>query len=190
MFPFLLFTIFVVGAEPRSAIDSADPGHVEAEIRRLVKLLGDESYPQREAATRGLAALGEKALAGLRSAMNSPDPEIKARATRLRAKIEAEASRRKLEPIKRQIDIIKMSALSYLEKGQCLKVFIKAGMTETEVAHLFGKGRCFPGAGNTLLEQAEYVYSDCGLRIVLHKRPDELVYRVDRVISFDPVEGY
>jgi uncharacterized protein (TIGR03067 family) len=60
-----------------------------ANAARLIKQLGSDSYEEREAATRALEAMGERALAALRVAnQNSGDAEVKLRANRLIKAIE------------------------------------------------------------------------------------------------------
>ncbi len=59
--------------------------HVDAEkIRDLIKQLGDDSFDQREAADKQLAAIGEPALEFLQKAvMDSTDPEVRERCAQL-----------------------------------------------------------------------------------------------------------
>ena len=48
-----------------------------AEIQRLIRQLGSESFPEREAASQELAAVGEPALQALRAALQDTDAEIR-----------------------------------------------------------------------------------------------------------------
>src|SRR5262249_29032821 len=57
-------------------------------IKQLVDRLGSQDYKTREAATRALAELGDKALEGLRQACKSKDVEVCKRAEHLVKKIE------------------------------------------------------------------------------------------------------
>ena len=64
----------------RDRFRPADP----ARVARLISELGGDDYPTREAAERALAALGERAEAGLhRAAVGSESPEVRGRAARL-----------------------------------------------------------------------------------------------------------
>jgi hypothetical protein len=57
-------------------------------VARLIAELGDEDFPTREAAEKGLAALGERAEKALFEAVTtSPSPEVRGRANRLLAPI-------------------------------------------------------------------------------------------------------
>jgi uncharacterized protein (TIGR03067 family) len=73
----------------------------EAEnIARLIKQLGDYSYEKREAASKELSAIGEPALASLRSAvMGSNDLEIRVRAEQLIAEIQFQAPKKVLSKL-------------------------------------------------------------------------------------------
>src|SRR5262249_15624147 len=63
-----------------------------AEIQRLIRKLGSENFREREAASRGLAAIGESAEHDLRRAMRHNDPEVRRRAAEL---IEALVARKR-----------------------------------------------------------------------------------------------
>jgi uncharacterized protein (TIGR03067 family) len=79
-----------------------DPGKgTEAEsIARLIKQLGDDAFPKREAATRRLKEIGEPALEALRKAAASDsDPEIRARAERISEVIAVFVTSRELEKL-------------------------------------------------------------------------------------------
>src|SRR5262249_27817022 len=66
-------------ASTQATIDdgSAKTGR-DAKISRLIRQLGDESFAEREAATRALEAIGEPAYEAIRvAAENDPDVEIR-----------------------------------------------------------------------------------------------------------------
>jgi uncharacterized protein (TIGR03067 family) len=65
-----------VGKAERPRIDQAG-------IQRLIRQLGSDSFKEREAASRDLAAIGESAEQALRRALLDSDLEIRRRATRL-----------------------------------------------------------------------------------------------------------
>jgi hypothetical protein len=153
MFPLVLLISLMVEAEPRTAKDSAKPSRKEApapaakagdaEVRRLIKQLGAESYAQREAASKGLAALGEKAVSALKEARNHPDAEVKRRVARLLSPLEAQARKREIEAIKKskmcEIVAIKKSKLTPNQKGRKLGELI-GGMSKQEVKRVLGPG--------------------------------------------------
>lgn len=57
------------------------PGEKEiAKLDQLIFQLGDEDFSRREQATKDLTAYGNRALASLRLALKSKDPEVKSRA--------------------------------------------------------------------------------------------------------------
>src|SRR5579871_3218860 len=74
LFTTLLFTSLIVRADPPAHDDRA---------RELVQELGSRDYRTREKATEELSTLGRAAYAALRQGQNDPDPEIRARSTRL-----------------------------------------------------------------------------------------------------------
>ncbi len=59
------------------------PGRTQPEVKRLIRQLGSESFPEREAASRALEAIGEPAQQALRTAINDSDPEVRRRAAEL-----------------------------------------------------------------------------------------------------------
>jgi uncharacterized protein (TIGR03067 family) len=77
---FIAALAFVVAACPFSLADDAQ----KVRIARAIEQLGDESFKQREAASKELQAIGEPALSALREAAASNlDPEIRSRAAQL-----------------------------------------------------------------------------------------------------------
>ena len=81
----------------------AYPGkETEAErIARLIKQLGDDSFEKREVASRELDAIGEPAVAALRKAASSDDPEIRRRAATI---LRAIAARRLAVAARKEIE--------------------------------------------------------------------------------------
>lgn len=74
--------------------EPADPSPQEDEkIRKLVAGLGSRDYADRERATQGLVAIGRAALARLRKACESDDPEVAQRARDAVEKIESARER-------------------------------------------------------------------------------------------------
>lgn len=127
-------TLLLLLIVPQAPSEAAEPS-TEADASRLVRQLGSVSFKEREAATRALRALGERALVDLRAVKKHPDPEVRSRSTRLIAAIQTEAKRRKLEPVKRRIVAIRTSNASLEEKAHKLKGFLK-GKTRQEVGDL------------------------------------------------------
>jgi RNA polymerase sigma factor (sigma-70 family) len=80
-----------LGREDRPALvqeqDKQTPG--PERVAALVRQLGDEAFAMREAASRELQAIGVPALAALKKAGASDDPEVRRRATLLHQKIAA-----------------------------------------------------------------------------------------------------
>jgi RNA polymerase sigma factor (sigma-70 family) len=70
---------------PKQETQTPDPQRVAALIRQL----GDDAFAKREAASKELEAIGVPALAALKKARASDDPEIRRRATLLHQKIAA-----------------------------------------------------------------------------------------------------
>jgi hypothetical protein len=185
---FLLLTVLVFGAEPRAAAASSDRGRKEAppaaakpgdaEVRRLVEQLGAESYAQREAASKGLADLGERALPALRAAKNSPDPEVRRRVARLLRPLEARARIREIEAIKKSID-------SPHEKGRKLKELITIGMEEDEVERLLGKYEGLGIMGRQFSQELLLEYKKYGLRMTLSKTRTPSGWTSYRVIEVE-----
>jgi hypothetical protein len=60
-----------------------EPPRVDKEVEALVAQLGSEAYAERESASTKLFQLGDRAVAALRRAVESADPEIRDRATAL-----------------------------------------------------------------------------------------------------------
>jgi len=89
--PWLLIALSALAASPPppSAPKPADVG-------RLLGQLGSDSYPEREAASRALEAIGEPALPSLRQARRSNDPEVQRRAAGLVEAIEGPMKARDL----------------------------------------------------------------------------------------------
>jgi hypothetical protein len=169
MSTFLLLTVLVFSAEPRAAAsghDAADrsckeaPAPAakvgEANVRRLVEQLGDADFQAREAATRALRALGEKVLASLRAAKNSPDLEVQRRVARLLGPLEARARRREIEAIKK-------SKLAPREKGRKLMTFISKEMSASKVESILGNSSCIVYLN--LAQGYEAHYKEFGLKV-------------------------
>lgn len=78
---------FVIGLTLVTAVVSAhpDPGTASQDERigGLIRQLGHDEFPKREAASKELEAIGEPALEALRKAMTDRDPEIRRRAERI-----------------------------------------------------------------------------------------------------------
>src|SRR5262249_9133107 len=68
-------------------------GGDEKQIKALIAKLGDESFEVREEASKKLVALGPRARAALRKAVNDPDLEIARRAENCRGTSEQEVAR-------------------------------------------------------------------------------------------------
>lgn len=181
---FLLLTVLVFIAEPRSAkpileeapapAAKAHPG--DDEVRRLVEQLGDESFALREEATRGLVALGERALPALRKAATDKDPEVQRRATKLLKPLEAKVRIREMERIV-------ASKLSPREKGQRLIKLIPKGMSYKEVERILGECHDGSGSSNDTDGRAALVsnYRKYGLRICASSKAGQNGYWVDSV---------
>ena len=116
----ILLVALVAGTEPQTKPATPKENVSEVELSRLVEQLGSESYQEREAATRDLAALGERALPALKKAAASKDPEVRWRASKVAKPVEEEVRRR-------QIEAIKTSRLSPHDKGRKLMPFISKG---------------------------------------------------------------
>src|SRR5437899_1202424 len=70
----MAFNVAQAGAEDKPAVKPAD-------IDRLIKELGSNTFDEREAAQKALAAIGYPALEPLRAAAKSKDEETRRRAT-------------------------------------------------------------------------------------------------------------
>jgi hypothetical protein len=81
------FLILLLG----KAMAEEPAGPQGPQIERLIKQLGDDSFEQREAASRRLEEIGEAALPALKRAADSQDPEVRRRASEL-AKVLQERS--------------------------------------------------------------------------------------------------
>ena len=123
-----LVTVLLVVVVPAVAAPAT-----EVEVNRLVCLLGNDSFAEREAATRRLEALGECALPTLIGAKSSPDPEVRRRVARLLYPFREQERRR-------EIQAIKSSEMSPEEKGQRLKAFFNEGMKQQAVETALGRG--------------------------------------------------
>src|SRR5437764_1345544 len=71
-----------------AAVAGRPASQKEAEVDRLVRQLGSDTFAEREDASRRLETLGEPALGLLRQASNSDDAEVRRRARELVAIIE------------------------------------------------------------------------------------------------------
>jgi uncharacterized protein (TIGR03067 family) len=83
-----------------TALSDSDKETVAARITRLIEQLGDDRFAQREAASKELEAMGERALAALRKAAASrDDPEIKRRAEQIIQMFAGKVTKRELEKL-------------------------------------------------------------------------------------------
>jgi hypothetical protein len=171
----------------RQEASPAAPKVGDADVSRLVEQLGDADFQVREAASRGLAALGETAVSALEAARDSEDPEVRRRAARLLV----ETRRRKFELVKRRVVAIKTSKLSPMEKGRRLKEIITKGMLETDVEDMLGKGLiCYEGErADTRTVFHCSLYKDCGLRLFFVGENAQVVQRVAVVEISDKRPG-
>jgi hypothetical protein len=78
--PLVAACVILVGAYPAGG---EPPRPTPAEIGRLIRQLGSESFQEREAASRALELIGEPALGALAKAADNADAEIRGRAARL-----------------------------------------------------------------------------------------------------------
>src|SRR5207249_1159197 len=91
----VLAVVLVVGlclaAVPAALLLAAAPpaGPSSTEVARLIGRLGDDDFAVREAATKRLMRAGEPALPALLEALASDDTEVRHRARRIVAAIEA-----------------------------------------------------------------------------------------------------
>ena len=92
-----------MGAEGKPGEQPQVQGPGPQPIVDLINALGDDRYRVREEAQKKLIEIGAPALEGVKAALNSPDPEVKARAEAIVAQIERnvvaarnEAARKKL----------------------------------------------------------------------------------------------
>jgi hypothetical protein len=84
MIPFVRVTLLGAGLALLLGQAVAEPhGPGAAEIERLVKQLGSDSYRERQAASRRLKEIGEPAFAALQEAARSQDPEVRRQASEL-----------------------------------------------------------------------------------------------------------
>ena len=87
----LLFSAVVGGDGAKTAA----PEQTRAEIERLIKQLGSDEFSEREAATKALEAIDEPALGALRkAATEGADPEVRRRAERIVAAMDARSYRK------------------------------------------------------------------------------------------------
>ena len=68
------------------------PADLREKVARLIKELGDNEWSVREAASKELVAIGKPALAALKEALKSKDPEVAMRAREAVEKIEGAGS--------------------------------------------------------------------------------------------------
>jgi hypothetical protein len=81
--------LFILAVLPLTALVAAQqPAPTPADIGALIKQLGSDDYTEREAASKRLNAIGTPALAELREALRSENPEVVRRAHELVRKIE------------------------------------------------------------------------------------------------------
>jgi hypothetical protein len=69
-----------------------------ASVKRLIRQLGSDSFDEREAASKALDRIGERALPALRKAAANPDLEIRKRSARLVSAIQAHVDRTDYPP--------------------------------------------------------------------------------------------
>ena len=83
--------LLCLAALPAALLPAAAPpaGPSPAEVARLIGQLGDDDFHVREAATARLMWAGEPALPALHRALASDDPEVRRRAGRIVATVEA-----------------------------------------------------------------------------------------------------
>lgn len=144
-------------------------------------------FQVRESATRGLAALGEKAAGALETARKSPDPEVRRRVARLLRPFQAAAHRRELETLKRQVAGIRKSTLAPREKADRLKNIITKGMTRTEVERVLGKERYYcPDGWFFRGEKWECgYYYDFSIKIYFNRLSCDTDFRVVNVVLWE-----
>jgi uncharacterized protein (TIGR03067 family) len=83
-----------------TVLGDRDKEIVAARITPLIGKLGDDRFAEREAASKELEAMGERALAALRKAATSrDDPEIKRRAERIVQTFAGKVTKRELEKL-------------------------------------------------------------------------------------------
>lgn len=160
----LILLIPIFNLESTSAAPTGAPS--DAEVSRLVRQLGSPNFAEREAATKALRALGEKALASLRAAKGSPDAEVRRRATSLLRPLEAKVRMK-------EIGYITASGLTPREKGLRLMKYITKGLTEAEVEGLLGEGRRLRTQIGNGESYHVLVFTHFGLRVRFRSRPAE-----------------
>jgi uncharacterized protein (TIGR03067 family) len=95
-----MFGMLILVATGTVRSDGDTKETVAARITRLIEQLGDDCFDQREAASRELEAMGERALAALRKAVASrDDPEIKRRAEQIIHAFAGKVAKRELEQL-------------------------------------------------------------------------------------------
>lgn len=83
-----------------TVLGDGDKETVAARITRLIEQLGDDRFTQREAASKELEAMGERALAALcKAATSHYDPEIKRRAGQIIQTFGGKVTKRELEKL-------------------------------------------------------------------------------------------
>src|SRR5438105_698561 len=79
MRPFVPALLAVVLAQPLVAL----PPPSATGVARLIKQLGSDRFAEREAASKTLESMGERARVAVQKAQEAEDPEVRARARRL-----------------------------------------------------------------------------------------------------------
>src|SRR3954454_5654517 len=97
--PLCLLCLAILGAIASPFARADNPPPDAGEVARLIRQLGDVSFPKREEATRRLADRGESALDVLGEAARVGDPDV-----RLRAYLALRAIRGRLYGAVRQLD--------------------------------------------------------------------------------------
>jgi hypothetical protein len=110
-----------------------------AEIDRFVRQLGSDSFAKRQAASKGLEAIGESALEALRKAAKGGDAEVRRRATELVRTIEdrrtSEGRARALAIVRRRGGRCEIDKDS-LSKPVVRVILFKSRRTDDEVCQL------------------------------------------------------
>lgn len=129
----------------------------DAEVDRLVARLGDDAPAAREEAERKLIEKGERALPALRRALESADPEVRARAQTAVARIEEDAAHMALQRQQRPGKIV-VSAGDHTE--------IPSNAAVTDGARFTFACRPWPAEGpraGTIIETTALKYLDGNL---------------------------
>jgi hypothetical protein len=83
----VLCTLALAAGLGRATAGETPSAYTDEKIQALVKDLGHDDFDKRQAAEKELLQAGMKALAALKAAQNSPDPQVKTTAGRLEARI-------------------------------------------------------------------------------------------------------